>query len=72
MILLVSVTAAIASIASNAAFATGFISIAAAVTCVSPLVSILIGRIFLHEKMIIQQYIGAVVIVVGLVGISIV
>jgi uncharacterized membrane protein len=70
LILLVSVTGAFGSITMNAGYATGLISVVAAVTSITPLISVLIGRIFLREKMTMQQYLGAVVIVVGMLGIS--
>ena len=70
VILLVSAAGAFASITMNAAYATGLITIVAAITSISPLVSILIGRLFLHEKMNAQQYFGAVVIIMGVIGIS--
>lgn len=70
IIVVIGVAGAFASIAINAAYATGFVSISAAVLGISPLVSVLIGRIFLHEKMSTQQYIGTLVIIIGLIGIS--
>lgn len=71
IIVVIGVAGAFASIAINAAYATGFVSISAAVLGISPLVSVVIGRIFLHEKMSLQQYIGALIIIIGLIGISI-
>lgn len=70
LFLLIGLTGSIASICMNIAYSIGNASIISAIVGVSPLISVLVGKFYLKEEMSIQPYVGALVIVIGIIGIS--
>jgi transporter family protein len=66
----IAVLGAAASVFQNFAYATGRISIVTAIVGASPLVTVIVGRIFLDEKLSLKQYFGVLMIVAGIVAVS--
>jgi uncharacterized membrane protein len=70
-IILIGILSSIGSIFMNLGYATGLISIVAAIVGTNPLIGVLYGRIFYKEKLSILQYTSIIMIIIGIITLSI-